>query len=89
MGDQQQVEKRLKTIWDHKLKVTEATHGEAGLPRLVRLCRKLKLTEKESFVMAYVLSCQVGESRASSTRLMRYISTCKWSSMYGSDSKIT
>ena len=72
--DQQQVQKRLKTVWDYKLKVTEATHGEAGLPRLVRLCRKLKLTEKEAFVMAYILSCQVGEPRASSSRLMRYMS---------------
>lgn len=68
-----QVEKRIKTIWDQKLQVAESTHGEAGLPRLVRLCRKLKLTEKETLIMTYVLCCQVGESRSIGSRMMRLV----------------
>ena len=66
-----QVQKRLKTIWDHKLKVTESKRGEAGLPRVVRLCRKLKLTEKESMIMNYALCSQIGELRSMGMRSVR------------------
>ena len=37
--------------------------GIEGLPRIIRLSRKLKLSEKETLIMIYTLCCQVGESR--------------------------
>ena len=46
-----------------RLKASEASNGEPGLPRIIRLCRRLKLTEKETKVMIYTLCCQVGENR--------------------------
>ena len=46
-----------------RLKASENANSEPGLPRIVRLCRRLKLTEKETKVMIYTLCCQVGENR--------------------------
>ena len=46
-----------------RLKASEDANGEPGLPRIIRLCRRLKLTEKETMVMIYTLCCQVGENR--------------------------
>ena len=42
-----------------RLAATEKSKGEAGLPRIIRLSRRLKLTEKETDVMMYVLATQV------------------------------
>ena len=69
------MQKCLKTIWDHKVQVTELKCGEVGLPRVVRLCHKLKLTDKESLMMSYALCCQVGELRSMGlqTSIARYM----------------
>ena len=67
-----QVQERIKQIWDEKLRVTEKEKGEGGLPRIVRLSRRLKLSEKETLVMIYVLTCQVGEARTSAIRFGRF-----------------
>ena len=67
-----QVQERIKRIWDEKLRVTEKEKGEGGLPRIVRLSRRLKLSEKETLVMIYVLTCQVGEARTSAIRFGRF-----------------
>ncbi len=53
------VMERLVTIWNRKLEVTESKMGEVGLPRIIKLARKLKLNEKETKVLVYVLCCQV------------------------------
>lgn len=58
-----QVQERIKKIWDAKLALTEEKKGEKALPRIVRLCRKLKLTEKEAMVMFYVIVWQMAETR--------------------------
>ena len=58
-----QVQERIKKIWDAKLTLTEETNGAKALPRIVRLCRKLKLTEKETMVMFYIIVWQVAETR--------------------------
>ena len=50
-------------IWNAKLEVTEKVKGESGLPRIVRLSRRLKLSEKETLVMIYILICMIAESR--------------------------
>ena len=50
-------------IWNAKLEVTEKVKGESGLPRIVRLPRRLKLSEKETLVMIYILICKIAESR--------------------------
>ena len=52
--------------------MTEKEKGEGGLPRIVRLSRRLKLSEKETLVMIYVLTCQVGEARTSAIRFGRF-----------------
>ena len=49
-------------IRDMRLAATEKSKGEAGLPRIIRLSRRLKLTEKETDVMIYVLATQVRNS---------------------------
>ena len=67
-----QVQERIKRIWDEKLRVTEKEKGEGGLPRIVRLSRRLKLSEKETLVMIYTLTCQVGEARTSAIRFGRF-----------------
>ena len=67
-----QVQERIKRIWDEKLRVTEKEKGEGGLPRIVRLSRRLKLSEKETLVMIYTLTCQVGEARTSTIRFGRF-----------------
>ena len=65
------MQERIKKIWDAKLDVTEKVKGENGLPRIIRLSRRLKLSEKETLVMIYTLTCQVAESRGA-TGGMRY-----------------
>ena len=52
--------------------MTEKEKGEGGLPRIIRLSRRLKLSEKETLVMIYVLTCQVGEARKSAIRFGRF-----------------
>ena len=59
-----QVQERIKKIWDAKLEVTEKIKGEIGLPRIVRLSRRLKLSEKETLVMIYTLTYQVSSQLA-------------------------
>ena len=46
-------------IWKKKLEVTESKTGEVGLPRIIKLARKLKLNDKETHVLVYILCCQV------------------------------
>ena len=53
------VTQRFLKIRDMRLAATEKSKGEAGLPRIIRLSRRLKLTEKETDVMMYVLISQV------------------------------
>ena len=55
----QKVQDSLKKIWKLKLEATEAANGEAGLPRVVKLARRLKLSEKETTVLIYTLCSQV------------------------------
>ena len=70
-------------IWDVRIKVSEEASGEGGLPRIVRLSRKLKLTKKETSVMIYVLCCQVCVGRSSGLgRIGRFASV---GVLYGSD----
>ena len=59
-----QVATRLKAIWDTKLKVTEEAKGEKGLPRIVKLARRYKLSEKETTVLIYVFTSQVADQQA-------------------------
>ena len=68
------MQERIKKIWDAKLEVTEKVKGESGLPRIIRLSRRLKLNEKETLVMIYTLTCQVAESRGAGGGGMRYMS---------------
>ena len=46
-------------IWQLKLETTERVKGELALPRIIRLSRRLKLSEKETQVMIYALCNQV------------------------------
>ena len=55
------VAERLLKIWHMKLRATEEARGEDGLPRIIRLNRRLKLSEKEGLAMVYILSCQIGD----------------------------
>ena len=48
---------RICKIWELKLKVTEEMLGCEGLPRIIRLARRLELTEKETTVLMYILAC--------------------------------
>ena len=54
---------RLLKICDLKLKATEKINGEAGLPRVIRLSRRLKLSEAETNIMVYILVCQVSMTK--------------------------
>ena len=67
-----QVMQRIQQIWNAKLKVTEEVKGEGNLPRIIRLSRRLKLSEKETIIMIYTLTCQVGEARTSALRFGRF-----------------
>ena len=49
--------------------VTEKLKGEKGVPRIIRLSRRLKLTEKEMMIMIYTLICQVAVERGSNAAL--------------------
>ena len=49
-------------IWNAKLEVTEKVKGESGLPQIVRLSRRLKLSEKETLIMIYILICKITKS---------------------------
>ena len=53
------VQDRLWTIWNKKLEVTEKELGEIALPRIIRLSRKLKLNEKESMALIFILCSSV------------------------------
>ena len=60
-----QVSQRMKLVIDGRLATTEKTHGETALPRVVRMCRKLKLTGNESRISIYALVLQSGYDRDS------------------------
>ncbi len=64
----EQIESRIKIIWESKLKLTEEADGEQSLPRVIRLCRRLSLTDKESMVMLYTIVCQMSETRSINLR---------------------
>ena len=66
------MQERIKKIWDAKLEVTERVKGVSGLPRIIRLSWRLKLSEKETLVLIYTFTCQVAESRGA-TGGMRYM----------------
>ncbi len=53
------VEERFMLLWNGKLKATESSNGELGLPRVIRLSRKLQLNDKETRVLAYIMLAQV------------------------------
>lgn len=53
------VVERFKKIIDKRLAATEKSNGEVGLPRVIRLSRRLKLNEKETSILTYVLVAQV------------------------------
>ena len=53
-------------IWDAKLEVTEKVKGESGLPRIIRLSRRFKLSDKETLVMIYTLTYQVASQLSKS-----------------------
>ena len=55
-----QVQERIKKIWDAKLEVTEKVKGESGLPRIICLSRRLKLSDKRNTghdLHSHVSSC--------------------------------
>ena len=54
---------RLLKICDLKLKATEKISGEAGLPRVIKLSRHLKLSEAETNILVYILVCQVSKAK--------------------------
>ena len=60
-----QVRERLMAIWTAKVAVSEKIKGEQGLPRIIRLARKLKLSEKETLVLIYAFIVMVARSRGS------------------------
>ncbi|XP_019854420.1 PREDICTED: uncharacterized protein LOC105313451 [Amphimedon queenslandica] len=55
------VVERFKKIIDKRLAATEKTNGEVGLPRVIRLSRRLKLNEKETSILTYVLVAQASK----------------------------
>ena len=57
----------MKTIWDTKLKVTEEAKGEKGLPRVIKLARRYKFSDKETLVLVYVFTCQAADQQSSIT----------------------
>lgn len=57
LGTLNKVAKRIRKIWELKLKVTEEKQGIEGLPRIIRLACRLKLSEKETTVLLYILAC--------------------------------
>ena len=67
-----QVQERIKQIWDEKLRVTEKEKGEGGLPHIIQLSRRLKLSEKETLVMTYILTHQMTKIKYSSWKTGRY-----------------
>lgn len=56
------------------MSVSEKQKGEQGLPRIIRLSRKLKLSEKESLVLIYAFVTQVAKSR-NSIQGTRYVNS--------------
>lgn len=62
---------RIRKIWEFKLKVTEERNGTDGLPRIIRLARRLELSNKETQALVYILCCQVGESDRFSRSFMK------------------
>eukprot|EP00731_Ephydatia_muelleri_P032086 Em0023g593a len=64
---QNEVAARLKTIWDTKLKVTEEAKGEKGLPKVIKLARRYKFSDKETLVLVYVFTCQAADQQSSIT----------------------
>ena len=75
-----QVQERILGIWKAKLEVSEKEKGEKGLPRIIRLVRKLKLSEKESMVLIYAFISQIAQSRNNVAALRCVIAR------YGNDS---
>lgn len=55
------VKDRLWTVWNRTLEITEKDLGEEALPRVIRLSRKLELSERETKILVYILSAQVGK----------------------------
>lgn len=45
--------------------MTEDAKGEKGLPRVIKLARRYKLSEKETLALVYVFNCQVADQQAS------------------------
>ena len=68
-------------LWQSRLEATEESEGESGLPRVVRLSRRLNLNKKESLTMVFVLVTHVFER--SIGRFGRFNAN---QNMYGSDS---
>ena len=60
-----QVAERLKKIIDLRVKATEQKHGEVRLPRVMRLCHKYDLTDKETAIMLYLLTYKYDDEQDS------------------------
>lgn len=50
----------MKVLIDARLAATEKELGEIYLPRIIRLCRKLKLSEMDTEIAIYSLVVQSG-----------------------------
>lgn len=64
----------MKKIIEGRLQSTEEKCGERSLPRIIRLCRKFKLTETESLIAIYSLVTQSATERTG--RYTDVLSTC-------------
>lgn len=64
----------MKKIIEGRLQSTEEKCGETSLPRIIRLCRKFKLTEIESLIAIYSLVTQSATERTG--RYTDVLSTC-------------
>ena len=58
-----QIASQFEQLITSRLKATVQEHGELCLPRITRLCKKLKLTENESIIATYSLVTQSGYDR--------------------------
>ena len=58
-----QISERLSNVVEARVQATKEKHGETCLPRIMRLCKKLKFAENESRIATYALVLQSGYDR--------------------------
>ena len=56
-------------IIDGRLEATKEAYGAVGLPRVIRLAHRYKMSPSESEVLVYCLVCSVARSRRASVHL--------------------